>query len=174
MHDQAKASQLAQEGMALWGKAELEVAAQKTEEAIALADPNHWEVPVYHSRLAGIYAQAGQNDKAKPHYEKALLLHLQDGETEGGITVITSRYFLAMHLLEMNLANEALKVLQPSLQAAPVQWLNCVANAHILHALRRFSEAKDAAQLAIKYAPSLVKAEQLTKNLKVIFSDENV
>ena len=154
MHDQTKASQLAQEGLALWEKSELALAAQKTEEAIALADPNHWEVPVYHSRLAGIYAQAGQNDKARPHYEKALLLHLQDGETEGGITIITSRYFLSMHLLEMNLASEALDALQPALQAAPTHWLNCIAHAHILHAVGRFTEAKEAAQLAIKYAPS--------------------
>ena len=171
MHDREKASQLAQEGVAHWEKAELELAAQKTEEAIALAEQNHWAMPDYHGQLAGIYAQAGQNDKARIHYEQALFLQLQDGEAEGGITIITSRYFLSMHLLEMNLANEALDVLQPSLQAAPAHWLNCNAHAHILHALRRFTEAKAAAQLAIEHAPSAEKAEQLAENLKAVLSE---
>ncbi|MFZ6768092.1 hypothetical protein ACO0LM_13610 [Undibacterium sp. Di26W] len=174
MADKAKASRLAQEGLAHWEEAELELALQKTNEAIVLAEPNHWMVADYHGQLAGIHAQAGENDKARGHYEKALFLQLQGGEADGGITVIVCRHFLAMHLLEMSLASEALDVLQPSLQAAPVHWLNCVAHAHILHALRRFADAKDAAQLAIKYAPSLAKAEQLTKNLNVMFSEENV
>lgn len=166
MADQAKASQLAQEGLALWEKSELELAIQKTEEAITLADQHHWVVSDYHGQLAGIYAQAGQNDKARLHYETALFIQLQDGETDGGITIIVCRHFLAMHLLQMNLAGEALEVLQPSLQAAPSHWLNCVAHAYILHALHRFAEAKDAAQSAIRYAPSTEKAEQLAKELE--------
>ncbi|MES2041189.1 MAG: hypothetical protein V4495_25505 [Pseudomonadota bacterium] len=174
MTDQNKASQLAQEGLALWGQDKLELAAQKTEEAIALADPNHGATPDYHGQLAGIYAQAGQNDKARLHYEQALSLQLQAGETEGGITIITSRYFLSMHLLEMNLENEALDALQPSLQAAPAHWLNCNARAHILHALGRFAEAKQAAQLAIENAPSAEKAEQLTENLKAVLSETSL
>lgn len=171
MTDQNKASQLAQEGLALWGQDELELAAQKTEEAIALADKGSWAVPDYHGQLAGIYAQAGENEKARLHYEKALSLQLQAGETEDGITIITSRYFLAMHLLEMNLANEALDALQPALQAAATHWLNCNAHAHILHALGRFAEAKQAAQLAIEHAPSVEKAEQLAENLKAVLSE---
>ncbi len=171
MPDQKKASQLAQEGLAHWEKAELGLATQKTEEAIAVADQNHWATSDYHGQLAGIYAQAGRNDKARLHYEKALFLQLRAGEQEGGIAIIVGRYFLAMHLLEMGLENEALDALQPSLHAAPTHWLNGVVNAHILYTLRRFTEAKAAAQLAIAHAPSPEKVEQLRDALKAMLED---
>lgn len=101
----------------------------------------------------------------------ALATEIAQGHAEGALAMIIARYFLADQLLRLGFKERALFALSPSICHAPNNWLTRLEEAHILYALDRKIEAKAAATLAVAYAPTPEKAEQLKQNLKDVFGD---
>lgn len=169
MIDQPKTARLAREAFDQWRAGRLEQSSQLYEEAIPLADPKHYGLPSYHGEYACVLNALGRHDDATVEMEKSLAIEIDQGHAEGSIAVLIARYFLADQLRRRGDNERALAALSLSLRHAPTDWLTRVAEAHILYALNRRVEARDAATLAIEYAPSLEKADELRENLREVF-----
>lgn len=98
---------------------------------------------------------------------------IAQGKVEGSPPVTIARYFLADQLLQLGNKERALETLSPSIIHAPGHWLTWLEQAHILYALDRKAEAKSAAVLAVEYAPTSEKAEQLKHILAEILGNQN-
>jgi tetratricopeptide (TPR) repeat protein len=171
MIDQAKASRLASDAFDHWQAGRREQASLMYEEAIPLADPNHYGLPSYYGEHACVLNELGRHEQATIQLEKALATEVAQGQVEGSSAMIVARYFLADQLLRHGAAERALDILSPSVSHAPNDWLTRLEEAHILHALNRKIEAKASATLAVEYAPTPEKAEQLRHNLESVFGE---
>jgi tetratricopeptide (TPR) repeat protein len=171
MIDQAKASKLAREAFDQWQAGQHEQSRLLYEEAIPLADPQHYGLSGYYGEYACVLNQLGEREQAATALEKSLTTEIAQGSAEGTSPMIIARYFLADQLLRLGYAERALETLSPSISHAPDNWLTRVEEAHILHALDRKVEAKAAATLALACAPTPEKAEQLRQNLHEILGD---
>jgi len=164
MIDQAKASRLAREAFEHWQAGRHEQSRLLYEEAIPLADPQHFRLSGYYGEYACVLKHLGRHDEATTQLEKSLETEIAQGEVEGSPALIVARYFLADHLLRLGESGRALETLAPSLSHAPGNWRTRLEEAHVLYALDRKAEARSAAALAIQYAPHPEKAEQLKQN----------
>lgn len=169
MIDQPKASKLAREGFDQWQAGRLEESRLLYEEAIPLADPRHYGLAGYYGEYACVLNQLGRHDQATTQLEKSLATEIAQGYVEGSPPIIVARYFLADHLLRLGDNQRALETLVPSISHAPRDWITRLGEAHILYALDRKVEAKAVAAMAVAYAPTPEKAEQLKQNLQEIF-----
>lgn len=169
MIDQSKASKLAGEAYDEWQAGRLEQALPLYEEAILLADPQHYRLSSYHGEYACVLNGLGRHDQAAIQLENALATEIAQGQSESSPAVIVARYFLADQLLRLGHKERALEILSPSISHAPDSWLTRLEEAHILYAMDRKAEAKAAAELAVAYAPTAEKAEQLRENLEEVF-----
>jgi len=174
MIDQAKASRLAKEGFDQWQAGQHEQSRLLYEQAIPLADPQHYGLPGYYGEYACVLNHLGQDDGACTAMEKSLETELAQGNAEGSLAVIVARYFLADQLRRLGHHERALDTLSPSIEHAPGNWLTRVAEAHILHAMGRTAEARAAAGLAIANAPTPEKAAQLKENLRDVLGDPDM
>jgi tetratricopeptide (TPR) repeat protein len=165
MIDQSKASKLAKEAFDQWQAGHREQSKLLYEEAIPLADPQHWGLSAYHGEYACVLNELGKYEQATAQLEKSLAAELSQGNLEGSPAVTVARYFLANQLLRQGAHEQALETLFPSIGHAPNDWPTRVVEAHVLFALNRKSEAKAAAVLAISNAPTLAKAEELKQGL---------
>lgn len=163
--DQRRASLLAKEAFEQWQAGLHESSRLIYEEAIALADPQHFGLSAYHAEYACVLNQLGRHEQATAQLEKSLLAELAQGNKEGSSGVTIARYFLASHLLHHGAPEQALEILRPSIIHAPDDWPTRLAEAHILSSLGRHQEAKAAAALAIAKAPSATKAGGLRQDL---------
>lgn len=168
MIDQAKASRLATEAFDDWKAGRHEQSLLLYEEAIPLADPQHYRLSQYYGEYACVLNQLGRRDQATNQLEKSLETEIAQGQPEGSPAIIVARYFLADQLLRLGESERALEILSPSLSHAPGDWLTRLEEAHVLYALDRKAEAKAAAELAVQYAPTPEKAEQLKQNLNEV------
>lgn len=165
MIDQPKATKLAREAFEHWKAGQYEQAKLLYEEAIPLANPQHWGLSGYHGEYACVLNELGMYEQATAELEKSLAVELAQGNEEGSSIVTIARYFLADHLLRHGAPERALEVLEPSISSAPNYWLTRVVEAQSLFALNRKLEAKVAATLAISNAPTPAKAEELKQYL---------
>ncbi len=165
MIDQSKASKLAREAFDHWQAGRREEAKRLYEEAIPLADPQHWGLSAYHGEYACVLNELGKHEQATIQLEHSLAAELAQGNLEGSPAVTVARYFLADQLLRHGASERALETLAPSISHAPNDWLTRLVEAHVLFALGRKSEAKSAAALAISNAPTSKKAEELKQDL---------
>lgn len=173
MIDQPKASKLASEAFDHWQAGRREQASLMYEEAIPLADPKHYGLPSYYGEHACVLNELGRHEQATTQLEKALETEIARGQLEGSSAMIVARYFLADQLLRHGAVERALDILTPSVNHAPNDWLTRLEEAHILYALNRRFEAKASATLAVAYAPTLEKAEQLKRNLASVFNESD-
>lgn len=171
MIDQAKASKLAREAFDQWRAGQHEQSRLLYEEAIPLADPQHYGLSDYYGEYACVVNRLGEREQATAALEKSLATEIAQGNAEGSPPMIIARYFLADQLLRLGYAERALETLPPSINHASGSWLTRVEEAHILHALDRKAEARAAAALALSYAPTPEKAEQLRQDLHDILGD---
>lgn len=165
MIDQPKASKLAREAFDQWQAGHHERSKLLYEEAIPLADPQHWGFSAYHGEYACVLNELGKHEQATTQLELSLAAELAQGNVEGSPAVTIARYFLADQLLRHGAPERALETLAPSTSHAPDDWLTRLVEAHVLFALNRKSEAKVAAALAISNAPTPKKAEELKQDL---------
>lgn len=168
MIDQPRASKLAKKAFDEWQAGHREEATLLYEEAIPIADPQHWGLSAYHGEYACVLNELGRHEQATTQLEKSLVAELTQGNLEGSSAVTIARYFLADQLLRHGAPERALETLVPSTVHAPNDWLTRVVEAHVLFALNRKSEAKAAAVLAISKAPTPAKAEELKQNLGLV------
>ncbi|WP_288379919.1 hypothetical protein [uncultured Massilia sp.] len=169
MTDQANASRLANEAFDLWQAGNLEQARVLYDEAISLADPEHFGLPMYHGQYASLLNYLGQREQATEQMEKALAAEIAQGYEEGSSPTIVARYFLADQLLRLGHLERALDTLAPSIRHAPESWLTRYQEAQVLFAMDRKADARTAAALAVKHAPTADKAEELRERLKEVF-----
>jgi tetratricopeptide (TPR) repeat protein len=169
MIDQPRASKLAREAFELWQGEQREQAALLYEQAIRLADPQHWNLSTYHGEYACVLNELGKYEQATTQLEKSLAAEVAQGNSEGSPGVIIARYFLADQLLRTGAPQRAIEALVPSLSTAPNDWLTRYVEAHVLFALNRGAEAKTAATLAVSNAPTPEKAEELKQSLGQVF-----
>lgn len=165
MIDQPRAAKLAGKAFDQWQAGHHEQAMLLYEEAIPLADPEHWGLSAYHGEYACVLNELGKHGQATAELEKALLAELAQRKLEGSRSVVIARYFLADQLLRHGTPERALETLAPSIGVAPNDWLTRVVEAHVLFALNRIGEAKISATLAISNAPTTEKADELKLNL---------
>lgn len=173
MIDQTKASKLASEAFDHWQAGHYVQSRQLYEEAISLADPEHYGLSGYYGEYACVLNAQGFHEQAATQLEKALLADLAQGQPEGSPAIIIARYLLAIQLLRLGINERALEVLAPSISHAPGDWVTRLAEAHVLFALGRKVEAKAAAQLSIANAPNPEKALQLEQDLEKVLSSTN-
>jgi Flp pilus assembly protein TadD len=107
----------------------------------------------------------GEHEAATQQLHRALEVELAQGNPEGSPGVTIARYFLSDQLVRGGSPEQALEVLAPSIREAPTDWCTRVAQARALFALGRVVESRATAQLAIEYAPSTQKAEELKHSL---------
>jgi len=165
MIDQPKASKLAKEAFDQWQAGRHLQSEQLYEEALRLADPEHWGLSAYHGEYACVLNELGRHDQATEQLEKSLAVELAHKEPEGSPSVAIARYFLADQLLRQGAPELALEALAPSISHAPNDWPTRVAQARALFALKRTPEAKSAARLALANAPTPKKAQELEQEL---------
>jgi tetratricopeptide (TPR) repeat protein len=168
MIDQTMASRLAKNAFDEWEAGRLEQAAQLYQEAIPLADPQHFGLSSYFGEYACVLNQLGNHEKATEQLKRGLASELAQGNVEGSISVVTERYFLANQQFLYESPEQALLTLTPSVATAPNDWLTRFLQAHVLFALNRNFEAKAAALLAISNAPTSEKAEEFKQDLSQI------
>jgi tetratricopeptide (TPR) repeat protein len=156
---------LAREAFENWQAGQRERAKLLYEEAIPLADPQHWALSAYHGEYACVLNELGHHEQATAQLEESLAVELAQGNPEGSSAVTIARYFLAEQFLRQGALDRALAVLAPSIGQAPNDCWTRLAEAHVLFALRRTPEAKAAATLAISNAPTPEKAAELAKSL---------
>ena len=168
MTDQARVAILAREAFDQWQAGRHEQARMLYEEALSLADPQHFALAQYHGQYAGVLNALGRHEQACAALETALKTEIAQGYAEGSPPVIVARYFLADQLLRLGRKEAALDTLAPSILHAPASWLTRFEEACILQALDRKAEARQAAALAIAHAPGPEKAEELRQRLKEI------
>lgn len=174
MIDQLKAAKLASDAFDHWQAGRREQACLMYEEAIPLADPEHHGLASYYGEHACVLNELGRHEQATMQLEKALATEIAQGQVEGSSALIVARYFLADQFLRLGAAERALDILSPSVSYAPNDWLTRLEEAHILYALNRKSEAKASATLAVANAPTPEKAEQLKRNLEIVFEEPNM
>jgi hypothetical protein len=165
MIDQPKASKLAREAFDHWQAGRREQSKLLYEEAIPLADPQHWGLSAYHGEYACVLNELGNHEQATVQLEHSLSAVLAQGNLEGSPAVTIARYFLADQLLRQGAPELALETLGPSVSHAPNDWLTRLVEAHVLFALNRKREAKAAAVIAVSNAPTPAKAEELKQDL---------
>ncbi|XLZ72387.1 hypothetical protein ABT364_10615 [Massilia sp. SR12] len=170
MTDQQKASTLAGEAFDHWQAGRHEQSRQVYEEAISLADPEHYGLSGYYGEYACVLNALGCHEQAATQLEKALAADLAQGQPEGSPAIIVARYLLASQLLQLGANEDALEVLAPSISHAPGDWLTRLAEARILYALDRKVEAIAAAQLAVAGATNPEKAQQLRQDLERVLA----
>jgi tetratricopeptide (TPR) repeat protein len=169
--DAVRAAHLAREALALWGEQRLADAVKRYEEAIAHADPGHWETPLYHQALAGVLTALGRDARALDQFRKALELEQRQGGDDAGAPVATARYFLAEHLVKMKEPAAGLDVLMPSLLVdCKVEGLLRMVQAECLWQLGHTDEARAAAQQAMDRAASAVQREKIKERLTGVLS----
>jgi len=169
MTDQAQASRLANEAFDLWQAGHHEQARRLYDEAISLADPEHFGLPMYHGQYACVLNHLGLREQATQQMEKALAAEIAQGYEEGSPPTIVARYFLADQLLRLGHLERALDTLSPSIRHAPDSWLTRYQEAQVLFAMDRKADARFAATLAVKHAPTADKAEELREHLREVF-----
>jgi predicted RNA polymerase sigma factor len=164
--DVVRAAHLAREALALWGAQRLADAAKRYEEAIAYADPEHYESPLYHQAHAGVLAALGRDADALDQFRKALELEQRQGGDVAGASVAMARYFLAEHHVKMRDPSAGLEVLKPSLVVdCKVEGLLCMVQAECLWQLGHIDEARAAARRAIDRAASADQRERMKERL---------
>lgn len=174
MIDQPKASKRAREAFDQWQAGRNEQSRLLYEEAISLADPQHWNLATYYGEYACVLNELGEHGQATVQLEKSLAAELGQGGAEGSPAVTIARYFLADQLLRCGDPERALETLAQSINHAPNDWLTRLAEAHVLFALNRKSEAKAAAALAISNAPTQAKTEELRHHLEQVLGAPGV
>jgi hypothetical protein len=165
MIDQPMASQFAREAFDEWQAGRCEQSALLYEQAIPLADPQHWGLSAYHGEYACVLNELGRHAQATEQLEQSLAIELAQGSAEGSPSVTIARYFLAGQQLRHGSPELALQTVAPSVCHAPNDWPTRVVEAHALFALSRNIEAKAAAALAISNAPTPEKADELRQGL---------
>ena len=164
--DVVRAAHLAREALALWGEQRLADAVKRYEEAIAYADPEHWETPLYHQALAGVLTALGRDARALDQFRKALELEQRQGGDDTGVPVAMARYFLAEQHAKMREPSAGLEVLTPSLIVdCKVESLLCMVQAECLWQLGHIDEARAAAERAMDRAVSAVQREKIKGRL---------
>lgn len=171
MIDQKRAAKLASEAFDEWQAGRHERSLQLYQQAIPLADPEHYGLSSYYGEYACVLNELKRHEQATTQLEKALATEIAQGHLEGSPALIIARYFLADQLLRLGDSQRALQTLAPSISHAPTDWLTRVVEAHTLYALGRKVDARTAAALAIAHAPTPEKADQLKQNLADAFSD---
>jgi tetratricopeptide (TPR) repeat protein len=174
MIDQTKASKLAREAFDLWQAGQLAQSQLLYEEAISLADPQHWGLSGYHGEFACVLNELGAHEQATAQLEKSLAADLAQANEEGSSALIIARYFLAEQLLRNDAPERALETLLPSILHAPNDWLTRFIEAQVLFALNRNREAIEAAKLAVSNAPTTQKAQELSLGLAKILGVQDV
>ena len=164
--DVVRAAHLAREALAMWEAQRLADAAKRYEEAIAHADPEHYETPGYHQQLAAVLTALGQDADALDQFRKALELEQSQGDDDAGASVAMARYFLAEHYAKMREPSAGLEVLKPSLVVdCKVEGLLCMVQAECLWQLGHIDEARAAAQHAMDRAASSIQREKMKERL---------
>lgn len=167
--DQAKASILASEAFDQWQAGRHEQARLLYEEALSLADPQHFALAQVYGQYACVLNALGRHEQACTALETASKTEIAQGYAEGSPPVIVARYFLADQQLRLGQTETALETLAPSILQAPDNWLTRFEEACILHALGRKPEARQAAAVAVAHAPTPKKAEELRQRLGEMF-----
>ena len=164
--DVVRAAHLAREALALWGEQRLADAVKRYEEAIAYADPEHWETPLYHQALAGVLNALGRDARALDQFRKALELEQRQGGDDAGAPVAMARYFLAEHHVKMREPSAGLDVLTPSLVVdCKVEGLLRMVQAECLWQLGHIDEARATAQRAMACAASATQRQKIKERL---------
>ena len=155
MVNQEKASQLARAGFDLWQAGRLEEAVPLYREALEYVDPGHWGLEGYHGEFAAILAALDRDDEARAQYELSLAAARRNDGDEQSPGILIARYFLAEHLLKMNLPSEALAVIEPvSFVGSKQDCALLTVQAKALWGLNRCEESRQAAAAAIAAASS--------------------
>ncbi len=165
MTDTTRARKLARQAFESWTAGLHEQSAALYEEALELADPNHWALSEYHAEYAGVLNVLGRRSEATGQMELAIACHLRQGDHESSRAVIVARHFLTEHLLALKQYDRALEVITPSVIHAPHDWLARFSEARALSALGRQEDAEVSATLAIRHAPTPDKAAELARGM---------
>jgi tetratricopeptide (TPR) repeat protein len=169
MSDQRKASLLAKEGFEFWQANRAEEAVNRYQQALALADPDHYGLPDYHAEFAGVLATLGRFIEARQQYELALACEMRLAPDSPGINV--NRHFLADMLLSTGDAQSALDVLAPGLSVPNKQeWLLRMSEAEAYWKLGDTARAREAAARSLEIAPSDAKRKELGERLVSVLS----
>lgn len=161
MVDYKIANSLAAEALNLWGKGQLEAAADHYARAISLVPA----YPDWHGAYAGVLQKMGRHEQATQEFEAALELQLAQADPEATPSVKVARYLLADHLTSQGSAARGLEVLAPAVKAFPNDWLVGTAQALALFAVGRTAEAKSAAEHALLNSGSEPKRVELAERL---------
>jgi tetratricopeptide (TPR) repeat protein len=173
--DVIRAAHLAREGLALWGAQKLADAVKCYEEAIAHADPEHWETPLYHQQLASVLAALGRDADALEQFRKTLELEQSQGGDDAGVEVAMARYFLAEHHARMRAPSAGLDALAPSLVVGgKLEALLCTVQAECLWQLGHIDEARAAAQRAMDRARSDIQRGKIGERLAVVLGQDGL
>lgn len=169
MSDQRRASALAKEGFDLWQANRPEEAVGLYQEALALADPDHFVLADYHGEFAGVLTSLGRSE-AREQYELALASEIRLLPDSPGINV--NRHFLADLLLTTGDATSALKVLEAGLSVESKQeWLLRMSEAEAHWQLGDRERARQAATRSLALAPSDAKRLELRERLAPILDE---
>ena len=172
MVDQEKASQSAREGFDLWQAGELEESVTKYQQALQLADPDHWALADYHAQFAAVLASLGRDAEALEQYREAVAVSVRQDPEENGSSVAVERYLLCEQLLKMDKPEEALAAIESALQSNQ-PWLAHVVKADALWKLGRQEESRGAARLALQLATSGRKRANVRERLAHILNSED-
>ncbi|RZJ57869.1 MAG: hypothetical protein EON49_14890 [Acidovorax sp.] len=166
MIDQPRASHLASQAFDFWQAGKALEAVPLYEQALLLADPEHYGLSGCHGEYASVLSDLGNFAEARKQLEKDLILSLAQGEAEGSSSVVIARYFLAEHLLTEKEPQLALNAITPSMIGGiELEWLLRYSSAIALKALGRETEARAEALLALHTAKSDKKRSELAELL---------
>lgn len=171
MINQAHASTLASKGLDLWEAGQPEQAIPLYQEAILLADPEHFATPQYHGELAGVFSKLCRFAEARTHYQLSLDIQRRQDQSDASSAVVIARYFLAEHFLHTHEPARAIDAIAPSLiQGISQEWLLRYVKAIALHALGHTEEACTEAHASLNLVPS----DERREHLSALFKEEQV
>jgi tetratricopeptide (TPR) repeat protein len=105
------------EGFDLWQAGKLEESASKYQQALVLADPDHYALADYHGEFAAVLATLGRDAEALEQYREAVAVSVRQDPEESGLGIAVERYSLCEHLLKMNKPEEAIAGIEPMLHS---------------------------------------------------------
>ncbi|MFT3954777.1 MAG: hypothetical protein QM722_10430 [Piscinibacter sp.] len=119
MTNQPEAARLARKAFEQWEAGQHSSAKALYEEAISLADRQHWGLSSYLGEFACVLNALGEHEAATQQLRQALEVELAQGNPEGSPSATVARYFLSDQLVHVGSPDQALEVLAPSLSHAP-------------------------------------------------------
>jgi len=169
--DQSQASRLAREGFDLWRAGKLDESVAKYQQALLLANPDHYALADYHGEFAGVLATLGRDAEALEQYREAVAVSVRQDPEENGLGAAVERYFLGEHLLTMNRPKEAFEAIEPVLRSKQA-WLAHVVQSDALWKVGRREESRTAARLALELANTEKKRANVRERLAHVLNWE--